>query len=51
MRKLWKNTNKNIERFLEMSRYLIESSNKYTSYKTVDVIDISKILKLISVKF
>ena len=49
--KIVENTNKNIERFLEMSRYLIESSNKYTSYKTVDVIDISKILKLISVKF
>ena len=45
------NTNKNIEPFLEMSRHLIESSKKYTSYKKVDVIDISKILKLISAKF
>ena len=34
------NTNKNIEPFLEMNRHLIENSNKYTSYKKVDVIDI-----------
>ena len=39
--KIVENTNKNIEPFLEMNRHLIENSNKYTSYKKVDVIDIS----------
>ena len=38
--KIVKNTNKNIEPFLEMNRHLIENSNKYTSYKKVDVIGI-----------
>ena len=38
--KIVENTNKNIEPFLEMNRHLIENSNKYTSYKKVDVIDI-----------
>ena len=38
--KIVENTNKNIEPFLEMNRHLIENSNKYTSYKNVDVFDI-----------
>ena len=38
--KIGENTNKNIEPFLEMNRHLIENSNKYTSYKKIDVIDI-----------
>ena len=38
--KIVENTNKNIEPFLEMNRHFTENSNKYTSYKKVDVIDI-----------
>ena len=38
--KIVENTNKKIEPFLEMNRHLIENSNKYTSYKKLDVIDI-----------